>query len=404
MVEGLNGYVHSLLNEATRHLVVNDSMAYIEDPVFDVIRNRVTAEYLKAVIRLYGGERADLITKLVNFLLSRQNSSGSWNEIHPNYNQESALVTSFVGEALLMALPYLREEMGERVRASLKRARDFVLLNEIEEGYFRKSTLYTADYLNVDATCGAFLAQYHDSTGDKAALEGALRAAKRVCRFQEADGSFPYTVNSGSEKYPLNVPCIHYQGVTLYYLSKIHAVTREKWLEKCLLRGVDWLSRVQKSDGRFDWSRSGLMFAYYLTGAYAFGIAAFIYASQWSRKYIENAGRLLPVLADNTPNIVLRWERGRWGDFPKDLLVSFRSAWLGKYPFTHRLFRLGYALYRQVARRRFSEDVRDDAVFNLLTRLLGVKTSTIEPSRNFPDMFMTSEVLDCLSYTLRLSY
>ncbi|NJE77481.1 hypothetical protein E3E37_11215, partial [Thermococcus sp. ES12] len=132
-----------------------------KDPVFGIVRNRVSAEYLKSIIRLYGESERDIIKKLVRFLLSRQNLNGSWNEIHPNYNQESALVTSFVGEALLLALPYLEGELKERTENALRKARDYVLSSEIEQGYFLKSKLYTADYLNVDATCGAFLAQYY---------------------------------------------------------------------------------------------------------------------------------------------------------------------------------------------------------------------------------------------------
>ncbi|MBO8175157.1 MAG: terpene cyclase/mutase family protein [Thermococcus sp.] len=396
----MSEYLDALLKNTEQYLVIKDEIAYIKDPVFGIVRNRVSAEYLKSIIRLYGESERDIIKKLVCFLLSRQNLNGSWNEIHPNYNQESALVTSFVGEALLLALPCLEGELKERTENALRKARDYVLSSEIEQGYFLKSKLYTADYLNVDATCGAFLAQYYKVFGDKEALEGAKRAARRVCTFQEKDGAFPYTVNTGSEKYPLNVPCIHYQGVTLYYLSKVQEVIREEWLKECMLKGTQWLLNVQRNDGRFDWSKSGLMFAYYLTGAYAFGIASFVYASQWDEKYLENAAKLLPILNENTPNIVLRWEKGKWRDFPRDVVVSFKSAWLGNYPVKHKLFRLGYAIYRQIARRRFSEDVKEDMIFKFVTKLFGIKTSTIEPSKNFPDMFMTSEVLDCLSYAL----
>lgn len=396
----ISEYLNALLKNTEQYLVIKDEIAYIKDPVFGIVRNRVSAEYLKSIIRLYGESERDIIKKLVRFLLSRQNLNGSWNEIHPNYNQESALVTSFVGESLLLALPYLEGELKERTENALRKARDYVLSSEIEQGYFLKSKLYTADYLNVDATCGTFLAQYYKAFGDKEALEGAKRAARRVCAFQEKDGTFPYTVNRGNEKYPLNVPCIHYQGVTVYYLSKVQKVIREEWLKDCMLKGAQWLFGAQKENGRFDWSKSGLMFAYYLTGAYAFGIASFVYASQWDEKYLKNAAKLLPILEENTPNIVLRWEKGKWKDFPRDMVVSFKSAWLVDYPVKHKLFRLGYAVYRQIARRRFSEDVKEDMIFKLVTKLFGIKTSTVEPSKNFPDMFMTSEVLDCLSYAL----
>ncbi|WP_083965083.1 prenyltransferase/squalene oxidase repeat-containing protein [Thermococcus sp. PK] len=403
MKKAIEEYLHSLEKETSKYLLLDKEIAYIKDPVFGIVRNRVSAEYLKAIIRLYGEKKRDTIEKLVNFLLSRQNPNGSWNEIHPNYNQESALVTSFVGEALLLSLPYLDEDLKEWAQQALRRAKEFVLSSEIEPGYFLKSRLYTADYLNVDATCGAFLAQYYKVFKDDKALEGAKRAARRVCNFQEKDGSFPYTINRGSEKYHLKVPCIHYQGVTLYYLSKIQEVIQEEQLKKCMLNGAEWLSKAQNGK-RFDWSKSGLMFAYYLTGAYAFGITSFLYASQWKEEYLENAQNLFPILKENTPSIALRWEKGKWKDFPGDIITSFKSAWIGDYPITHKLFRLGYALYRQLARRRFSEKVQKDWVFNVVTKLFGIKSSTIEPSKNFPDMFMTSEILDSLSYSLAQIY
>lgn len=402
MKKGIEEYLRSLEGNTRKHLIVDDGRAYIKDPVFGIVRNRVSAEYLKAIIRLYGEKEKEVIEKIVSFLLSRQNPNGSWNEIHPNYNQESALVTSFVAEALLLSLPYLEDDLKERTQQALIKARDFVLSSEIEPGYFLKSKLYTADYLNVDATCGAFLAQYYRAFGDKKALEGAKRAAKRVCNFQEKDGGFPYTVNRGNEKYHLKVPCIHYQGVTLYYLSKIQETINEEWLGSYMLKGVKWLSDVQKHDGRFEWSRSGLMFAYYLTGAYAFALASFVYASKWEESYLDNAEKIITVLEENTPNIALRWEKGRWWDFPKDVLTSLRSAWIGEYPIAHKLFRFGYAIYRQIARRRFSKEVQNDWVFNIITKLLGIRTSTVEPSKNFPDMFMTSEILDSLTYSLTL--
>jgi hypothetical protein len=39
----------------------------------------------------------------------------------------------------------------------------------------------------------------------------------------------------------------------------------------------------------------------------------------------------------------------------------------------------------------------DPYLFRTLCRLLRIQSSTVEPSVNFPDLFMTSEVLECLS-------
>ena len=73
-----------------------------------------------------------------------------------------------------------------------------------------------------------------------------------------------------------------------------------------------------------------------------------------------------------------------------------KVASIGEYPVRHRAFRFGYAVYRQIARRRYSETAETRS-FKALCRLLRIRSSTVEPSKNFPDLFMTSEVLDCLS-------
>ena len=76
---------------------------------------------------------------------------------------------------------------------------------------------------------------------------------------------------------------------------------------------------------------------------------------------------------------------------------------IGSFPARHRLFNLGYGLYRQCARRRKSDRI-DAGLFNVISKIFRIETSTIDPFANYPDLFMTSEVLDCLSYMLDQSY
>jgi hypothetical protein len=73
-----------------------------------------------------------------------------------------------------------------------------------------------------------------------------------------------------------------------------------------------------------------------------------------------------------------------------------RTASLGDYPLQHQAFRFGYGMYREIARRRYGEAAGTRS-FEVFSRLLGIRSSTVEPSNNFPDLFMTAEVLDCLS-------
>lgn len=373
-------------------MVEKDKYAYVKDPVFKIKRNRVVGEVLKAIVRSEFEKDEKLVVKLYRYLEKTQNEDGSWNEIHPLYNSPSALVTSIVGEAYIVGI-----ERGfvknERV---LRKAKDYVLEKELEPGFFLKSEKYTADHLNVDATCGAFLAEYGNVFSHEESLNAAERASERIVKYQFDGGAYPYAINKGSYFHLLNIPCVHYQGVTLYYLSKINEVIRKKWLRDSLMRGGEWLSKVQKSDGRFDWSKSGLMFSYYLIGAYAFAFSSFLYLSKWDKKYLENARLCLDALDRNIYGLFLRWERNSWISFPLSISVTLKTAKIGNYPIKRKLFRFGYGLYRQMARRRLAEQI-NDKFFRNLTKALNIKTSTIEPFSNYPDLFMTSEVIDCLS-------
>jgi hypothetical protein len=378
--------VASLLAEVEKYVHTGEKGSYILDPVFRIVRNRVNAEVAKTYFSTGNHEKG---IQLMKYVLSDQAEDGSWNEIHPNYHQKSALITAFIGSALIVAQPFYPQDMF------LKKAKNFVLQNEEKPGVYRKSETYTADHLNVDASCGAFLAEYGSLFSDENAINAARRAAEHICRSQK-DGYFPYTTDQGNYPYVFNVPCIHYQGVTLYYLLKIQDVIDEPWLKKSIESGTEWLASVQRDDGTFDWSRSGLMFAYYLSGAYAFAYAVFTSQSRVNSKYTKNAQGCLDVLEKNIPSVALRWETASGVSFFLPGLTTVKTALLGDFPLRHKLFRTGYGYYRQMARRRINDRV-DENIFLALCRVLYITPSTIEPTNNFPDLFMTSEILDCLS-------
>lgn len=404
-MQNLNNQMLSLVTRIFQNgivpcLKIEGETACTVDPVYGISRNRVNAELAKALIRINGinGDNyTEIIEKLLNWNLEKQNPDGSWNEVHVKYNHPSALITSIVGEAFVDGYLLLKDESFEK--AAL-RARDFVLASQFSPGYFKKSSIYVADHLNVDATCGAFLAKYGKVFSDQQCLDSARITAEHICKYQFSDGAFPYTnENKGNYQYCLDIPCIHYQGVTLYYLLKIIDSLENDWLDAEFEKGVKWLAAVQFPDGKFDWSKSGLMFAYYLSGAYAFATPCFIYGTKWSSGYSENAEKALKVLESNVKDIVNRWESGPMLSFPASVFTALNTANIGNYPVSHRLFRFGYGMYRQFSRRRFSNSV-NSKLFNILSYIMCINTSTIEPDNNFPDLFMTSEVLDCLSYSI----
>lgn len=386
------------------NLKIEGDIAYTIDPVYGLKRNRVNAECAKTLIRvnkLSGNNYTGLVEKILNYLVWRQNSDGSWNEIHMNENSPSALITSIVGEALIDGYVSLQKE---ELKVPITAARNFVLDNEVSDGYFRKSFAYSyQDYLNVDATCGAFLAKYGKTFSDNECLKAAERVAKHIFEYQFSDGSFPYVIKENENEINyLKVPCIHYQGVTIYYLLKIQEALNLKWTDSDLKSAIKWLASVQYSNGKFDWSKSGLMFAYYLSGAYAFAIPCFMYGARWNRDYILNSQKAIGILSSNIKDLANRWERATMWSFLPSIFITLHTVNIGTYPLKHRLFRFGYGMYRQFARRRFSGTV-NPRLFNLLSSFMCIKASTVEPENNFPDLFMTSEILDCLSYSLMLN-
>ena len=381
----------SLLSEASKYLVHDGGYAYFTDPVYPgLIRNRVNAEICKCMIRL--GE-VESVPAIIRYICSKQAADGSWNEIHMNYNQPSALITSFIGEALVEAYSITPQDDAMHLAAQ------YVLNAEVAPGSFLKSEKYTADCLNVNASCGSFLAKYGKLFSDEKALAAAERAALQTCRFQKPDGAYPYTSDKGTYNYVYDIPCVHYQGVTMYYLQKINEVIENLTVNASLQKGAEWLASVQYDDGSFDWSNSGLNFAYYLSGAPAFAYAVFAYAKRFDKTYEKNKELSLLHLQKQMRGIMLRWEDAGFLSFFPDIITSWKSASLGQYPLKERMFRMGYCLYRQAARRRYSDSV-DPKFFKALCSLMRIQSSTVEPFNNFPDMFMTSEVLDCLSWTI----
>lgn len=381
-------YLQSLVKSIKQFIVIEGEMATIVDPVFQIQRNRVNAEYLKTIIRI--NNEQILARKIQNTLIKSQNSNGSWNEIHPYYNQQSALITAIIGEALLMEAD---DELSNR---AIQMGKDYILSQEKESGFFLKSAHYTADHLNVDASCGAFLAMYGKKFHDLECVNAARRVCKRISDNQ-IRGYYPYTTDKGTYKYPLLIPCIHYQGVTMYYLIKIQMILDEPWIHESLMKAAEWLSTVQNPDGTFKWSKSGLMFAYHLSGAYAFAYVSFFYAAMFDKKYSSHFHLCGEQLLKNTKSILLRWETDDKHSIPHSLISLLKTSKVGHFPLKERLFRFGYGMYREIARRRFSNQI-NSGTFDFLCKLLLINRSTIEPFQNYEDMFMTSEVIDCLSY------
>lgn len=394
-----------LLDGVMEQVTITDEEAFVNDKVTKVIRTRVTAEICSTLVKLHSLkilENKMLIQKMSRWLIDNQNSNGSWNEAHINYNQPSTVFTSVCALSLLEVSESFPEfNINEEI---FHKAAKFILDQEIDFGAYKKSEHVHADILNADAMAAAFLLKFGSKSSTEKYTKAGKRAIANICLQQFSNGAYPYSgpKRAYPYKYHFFIPCIHYQAVTLYYLIKSAFYIKSDRLEQSILSGVEWLVKNQKEDGYFEWKNSGLNFALYLSATYAFVLP--IYQNLLSNN--TNATKLmkesLSVLKEQIfDNILLRWEKGN----SKSVIVGFFEAGkggsIGEYPILFKLMRTLHRLHREISRMKVSSNLIPS---KLISRPTGYSAylGTVESSTNHPDLYMTSEALDALSTSLQI--
>ena len=394
-----------LLDGVMEQVTITDEEAFVNDKVTKVIRTRVTAEICSTLVKLHSLkilENKMLIQKMSRWLIDNQNSNGSWNEAHINYNQPSTVFTSICALSLLEVSESFPEfNINEEI---FDKAAKFILDQEIDFGAYKKSEHVHADILNADAMAAAFLLKFGSKSSTEKYTKAGKRAIANICLQQFSNGAYPYSgpKRAYPYKYHFFIPCIHYQAVTLYYLIKSAFYIKSDRLEQSILSGVEWLVKNQKEDGYFEWKNSGLNFALYLSATYAFVLP--IYQNLLSNN--TNATKLmkesLSVLKEQIfDNILLRWEKGN----SKSVIVGFFEAGkggsIGEYPILFKLMRTLHRLHREISRTKVSSNLIPS---KLISRPTGYSAylGTVESSTNHPDLYMTSEALDALSTSLQI--
>ena len=188
--------------------------------------------------------------------------------------------------------------------------------------------------------------------------------------------------------------------MTLFYLIKTTPYIKSEWLEHSILSGTKWLMKNQKNDGYFKWKNSGLNFALYLSGTYAFAIPVY----QKNLANDTNASTLIKksmnvLKKQMSQGILLRWEKGSIKSIIKGFLEAPKGGLIGNYPIVFTFLRIMHRLYREVARSKISDKITPS---KLISKPSGYSAylGTVESSTNHPDMYMTTEALDALSYSL----
>ena len=98
-------------------------------------------------------------------------------------------------------------------------------------------------------------------------------------------------------------------------------------------------------------------------------------------------------------DILLRWEKGGTKSVIKGFFEAPKGGLIGKYPISFTFLRTMHRLYREVARSRISDKITPSKI---ITKPTGYSAylGTVESSTNHPDMYMTTEALDALSFSL----
>ena len=403
LFDDTNNLIKQLLDGVMQQLTITDEVAYVNDNVSKVIRTRVTAELCSTLVKLHNLKISDhksIIKKLTKWLIDNQNSNGSWNETHIKYDKPSTVFTSICALTLLEvseSFPDLNidEEIFEKVAT-------FILNQEIDFGAYRKSELVHADILNADAMAAVFLLKFGNKSSNEIYIKAGTRAVAHICSHQFIDGAFPYSgpLRAYPYKYHFYIPCIHYQAVTLYYLIKTVPYIKSEWLEHSIVSGTKWLMKNQKDNGYFKWKNSGLNFALYLSGTYAFALPVYQNFLSNDTNVSKLMKKSVSVLKEQIfQGILLRWEKGSSKSIIKGFLEAPKGGSIGKYPISFKFLRTMHRLHREVSRAKISEQITPS---KLISKPTGYSAylGTVESSTNHPDMYMTTEALDALSFSL----
>ena len=403
LFDEINDVIKKLLCGVMQQLTITDEDAFLNDNVSKVVRTRVTAELCSTLVKLHNLKISDhqsMIKKLTKWLIDNQNADGSWNEKHIKYDKPSTVFTSVCALSLLEtseSFPDLNidEEIFER-------AAKFILKQEIYYGEYRKSELVHADILNVDAMVAVFLLKFGNRSSNENYIKAGKMAVAHICSHQFIDGAYPYggPYRAYPYKYHFYIPCIHYQAVTLYYLIKTTPYIKSEWLEHSISSGTKWLIKNQKDDGYFKWKNSGLNFALYLSGTYAFVLPVYQNFLSNDTNLSKLMEKSLNVLKNQIiDNILLRWEKGSLKSIITGFLEARKGGSIGNYPILFKFLRIMHRLHREISRTKISNQITPS---KLISRPTGYSAylGTVESSTNHPDMYMTTEALDALSSSL----
>lgn len=332
------------LSEALLKIRAEDGS--FRDPVSNLLDFRPSAEIAKSL--LYLGKKEDA-QKTFDWLVKNQNVNGSWNEVHPDLNEESTVATSIIGNMLLRS--YFLTDDSRYLESSIA-AGEYVLSKEFSPGYFIKSYYHYGDILNVNATCAAFLYNLFKATDSKRFIEARDRAIYNTVRYQFKDGAYPYSspIRTFPYEWHLNVRDPHYHAITLYFLLLSDPVLENKYLSISVNRAIEWLESCTGKGG-VNWAMDKMMFSLGVTGCYGYAAYCFNYFKK--EQALKNVISRLKDLQINgayeryEPTDILQTLKGTIGD-----LIELEHRSNTEYPLPVRARQMVRRMRRDLIERR----------------------------------------------------
>jgi len=323
----------------------------------------------------------EIIKNLIDNLINIQDQiEGYFIEKHANYSEPSALVSALAGIALIDSMDFVSVSIQKQILDSLKKIYDFLISQEIDKGYYRKSFGFNFSIVNSNVSIALFMTLYYKITKKEELLNKINDFIDILNYCTLKNGALPYGIYG--QKY--FVPSIYYHALTLNHLIRINLLFNSKKLSNYLKFYLDWIKSCYDSNG-IRWEKSGFLFSTYLNQTYCFILAINKVLSLAGRDNIfyeilkKNIHKGILFRCDKTPRIIKRISIG--------IHVGLNSSKSIKIKFMNNFLLILYSLLLKFNIKAKPRIYKINPIF----KYLGIHSRVSPPISNSLDYMTTIE-------------
>lgn len=247
--------------------------------------------------------------RILSFVIRNQRKDGSWPEILAwRPAEERSVVSTAITGFQLFDLTEAFEDFREESWNRLQIAGDFVVCQEVEDGWFRKSKNISLDTINVNVLSSLFLVKCYNAFDRSEYFAASLRGIKRAIKSQKTNGEFLYYTTVP------RIASLFYHAITANCLAEFYqGYPYDEALKSAIKAGL-WMVAKQNQQGRFSWRGCVDHWSYKNFSTYAFALETFAFLSQFADLFAKAYKKTLSYISSSQAND---------GSFPvKDAAVS----------------------------------------------------------------------------------